>query len=404
MKVKKLSDRRIETVHPSAREAQNYFQGEKFMTTKALKRAVVGVLLAAVASAGLLAQTPPAPPQTFSTTIYFDYSFFGSNNGFMTNTTANPNLITNKFAFRRAYFTYENKVSADLKFRFRIDADNTAVLTSTSGGTDPKMRPFLKHIYLDWAGLLPNSSLKIGMTETMAFKVAEDRWGLRSVAKTLVDGYKDITGADIRASSADLGVNLTGAISKELRYGAMVMNGEGYSKPELNKYKKLGGFLQLVPVSGINLWGYYEVEKLSDKPESGKMMKFDAYVDVIPGMNITGEWFTYNSDQKYNVVKVDDGTGTGTTINANKHFNIGGYSIFSTFKLLPDVLHIFARFDKYQPDSTNAQKDMSVIITGLDWTPIHSSWKIQPNVWFYNYTDAAKKSDIIVNLTFFLTF
>jgi len=84
------------------------------MKSKTLKRAVLAVLLAAVASTGLLAQTPAAPPQTFSTTIYLDYSFFGTNNGYMTNTTANPNLITNKFQFRRAYLTYENKVSDTL--------------------------------------------------------------------------------------------------------------------------------------------------------------------------------------------------------------------------------------------------------------------------------------------------
>jgi hypothetical protein len=43
-------------------------------------------------------------------------------------------------------------------------------------------------------------------------------------------------------------------------------------------------------------------------------------------------------------------------------------------------------------------------IVGLDWAPVHSSWKIQPNVWFYNYKDAAKKSDIVANLTFALSF
>ena len=35
--------------------------------------------------------------------------------------------------------------------------------------------------------------LNVGMIETLTFKPAEERWGLRSVAKTLVDGYQDIT-------------------------------------------------------------------------------------------------------------------------------------------------------------------------------------------------------------------
>ena len=34
------------------------------------------------------------------------------------------------------------------------------------------------------------------MIDTLSFKLAEDRWGYRSVAKTLVDGYKDITGVE----------------------------------------------------------------------------------------------------------------------------------------------------------------------------------------------------------------
>ena len=35
------------------------------------------------------------------------------------------------------------------------------------------------------------------MIETLTFKPAEERWGYRSVAKTLLDGYKDVTKKDI---------------------------------------------------------------------------------------------------------------------------------------------------------------------------------------------------------------
>ena len=44
-----------------------------------------------------------------------------------------PRRITNNFfVFRRAYFTYENKINDNLKFRFRIDADNTANVTGVT--------------------------------------------------------------------------------------------------------------------------------------------------------------------------------------------------------------------------------------------------------------------------------
>ena len=114
--------------------------------------------------------------------------------------------LTNKFAFRRAYFTYENKISDYLKFRFRYDADNTANLTSVDFAKqttkkDDKLRPFVKHIYLEWSHDFLQSKVNIGMIETLSFKLAEDRWGYRSVAKTLVDGYKDITGVEVDATS-----------------------------------------------------------------------------------------------------------------------------------------------------------------------------------------------------------
>jgi hypothetical protein len=132
---------------------------------KALRKVtdlVLGILmLPMVGIMSLMAQTTTPPPQTFSTTIYLDYRYFLSNAGPGTlkpaaDTTA---YLNNQFAFRRAYLTYENKISDNLKFRFRIDADNTANVTGvtltgspvTGAATtrDDKLRPFIQHLYLE---------------------------------------------------------------------------------------------------------------------------------------------------------------------------------------------------------------------------------------------------------------
>ncbi len=147
------------------------------MRTKKIAFTVALLILGAVA---LSAQ------QTFNTTIYFDYTYNLTNDGFK---TLSQQDLNNKFNFRRAYFTYENKISDVLKFRFRYDADYITAVDA-KGTKDDKLRPFLKHLYVDYAGLFPNSSLKIGMIETLTFKIAEDRWSYRSVAKTLTDNYK----------------------------------------------------------------------------------------------------------------------------------------------------------------------------------------------------------------------
>lgn len=314
--------------------------------------------------------------QSFNTTIYFDYTTYLSNNGPVTS-----NLKNNFFAFRRAYFTYENKINDNLKFRFRYDADNTANLTSFdiktgSAKKDDKLRPFIKHLYLDYAGLLPNSSLKIGMTPTLTFEMAEARWGYRSVAKTLMDGYKDITGVEIDASSADIGVNLTGSVSKYIRYGAMAYNGAGYSHAENDKFKKFAGNIQLIPVAGLSIVGYMDYEK-QDKDNSAQTYKLDGYLEMVKNLVIGAEYFVYQNDKYQTADKT--------------RYDVSGFSLFG-------------RFDSYEPNNRVSDDEMSLVIAGLDWAPFHKSMKLQPNVWFVSYANSEKKNDMILQFTFFLSF
>jgi hypothetical protein len=335
--------------------------------------------------------------QKFSTTIYFDYFFNLTNNGYLTGTTA-AKALNNAFRFRRAYFRYDNKISDVLSFRMTFDADNTANLTGvTFTGNPPvvatkvddKLRPFIKHLYLDYAGLLPNSSFRVGMVNTITFQIEEDKWGYRSVAKTLLDIYKDITGVNIRASSADIGINFTGMATKELRYGLMVTNGEGYSHPELNKYKKIGGYVQVIPVAGLSLVGYVDYEPL-DPSNHALTYKADAYLEMIPNLTVGGSWFSYNNDLFKNADL--------------SHYNAGGYSIFGVYKIVPDNLNAFARLDHYIPNSTNAELNQGLVILGLDWAPVSTTWKIQPNVLIQTYGSDAKKTDATAQMTFFLSF
>jgi hypothetical protein len=348
----------------------------------------VALLLAAL----LMASLPVFAQQTFNTTIYLDWTQFMSKDGFRTADQKNS-----FFAFRRAYFTYENKINDNLKFRFRFDADNTANLTSISVNfpsqsvstkKDDKLRPFIKHLYLEYSNLLPNSSIKIGMTETLTFKPAEDRWGYRSVAKTLVDGYKDITGVEIDATSADIGASLTGSLTKYFRYGFMVSNGAHYSHAENDKYKKLMFQGQIVPLPGLSLIGYMDYEK-QDASNSAVTYKVDAFIEMIANLTVGGEWFSYRNDK--NLV-------------GEERFDSSGFSVFGRYTIDPDKLALFARFDRYEPNNLVADNEINLAIVGVDWAPFHKSWKLQPNVWYYDYADPTKKRDLIFNLTFFLSF
>jgi hypothetical protein len=389
------------------------------------------LVLALTASAALMAQTATqpaktplpgqaAPAQTFSATIYMDYRFFLSDAGPITLKPTDPTVayLSNQFVFRRVYFTYENKINDHLKFRFRLDADNTANVTGVGlingtpavTSTDNKLRPYIKNLYFEWTGfLLKDMILRVGMESTLTFSFAEAKWGYRSVAKTVADGFKDITGTDNHAPSADIGASLQGSPLKFLSYGVQVTNGGGYAHPEMNQWKKFAAQAIITPVAGVSVVGYidgerqqYQANPLNLTKPMATTYKVDAFFETIKGLTIGGEWFNYKDDLYQALNAATD---------SQEVFNVNGWSVFGHCTLVQNKLNAFARYDSYVPNSLNRAKDIKLAILGLDWAPIHSSLKFQPNIWIYNYADGAQynpnatsNTDLLFNLTFFLSF
>ena len=378
---------------------------------------VLGMLMLPMVSLmSLMAQTATPPPQTFSATVYLDYRYFLSNAGPATLKPAADTsaYLNNQFVFRRAYFTYENKINDNLKFRFRLDADNTAHVTGVSltgspvSGVslskDDKLRPFIKHLYLQYDNFLVSKmTLNVGMIETLTFKPAEERWGLRSVAKTITDGYKDITKKEIYAPSADIGVSLKYSFAKYFRVAAGYYNGGGYGHAESDQYKEIQLQAQITPVPGFSVVGYMDYERKlpvaavpAETAPKGYTYKVDAFFEMVKKLVLGGEWFTYKNDLYQT---------------AGEKYDVGGWSAFGRYTVKADKFQLFARYDSYMPNSLDRDLDMSLVIVGFDWAPYHASWKLQPNVWFTNYTNgirynasATTNSDVVFNLTFFLSF
>ena len=361
----------------------------KIRRTHVSRAAHKAVLAALVVGLAALA-TPLRAQQSFNTTVYFDYVYFLSGNGPLTSSA-----IDNKFSFRRAYFTYENKISSNFKFRFRYDADNAANITSvdfakSSTKKDDKLRPYLKHLYLQYDNLLPNTTTRVGMTETLTFKPSEERWGFRSVAKTIMDGYKDITGVEIDATSADIGVSLTGTLTKYFRYGLMVTNGSHYAHVETDKHKKIMLQGAVVPIAGLSVVGYMDYEKQSDSADA-KTTKVDANFEMVKNLTVTFEWFNYDSDLN----KLASGT----------HYDVQGWSVFGRYSIKPGKLTVFGRFDEYEPNTRAGDDRVNLVIAGFEWQPTDkAALKIQPNVWYYTYEHPDKKNDVVAVVTFFWSF
>ncbi|MCX7973848.1 MAG: hypothetical protein N3B16_05040 [Candidatus Aminicenantes bacterium] len=333
--------------------------------------------------------------QTFGTTIYFDYIYFLSDDGPITTVTA-PGYRNNFFQFRRAYLTYENRIGDRLRFRFRFDADNTSNVTSVSFTrqtvtTDGKLRPYMKHLYFEISDfLLKNTRLRIGMVDTLTWKPSEDKWGYRSVAKTLVDIYRDVTREDIDATSADIGIWYGGSVNKYIRYAFMLASGNHYTRIENDKWKKLMGQLHLVPIAGLSLVGYIDYEK-QNPTDVAYTYKLDIYFEMIRNLIIASEYFVYNNDLKIDPV-------------SKQKYKPSGLSIFGRYTIQLDYLSLFARFDHFEPNNQRDNDQINLIIAGVDWAPFGTSIRFQPNIWLYQYEDETKKNDLIFQFTFFLSF
>ena len=109
---------------------------------------------------------------------------------------------------------------------------------------------------------------------------------------------------------------------------------------------------------------------------------------MVKNLVIGAEWFTFKNDLYQT---------------AGEKYDVGGWSAFGRYTIKPDKLQLFARYDSYMPNSLDRDLDMSLVIAGFDWAPYNASWKLQPNVWFNNYTDgtrynatATKNSDVVV--------
>lgn len=352
------------------------------MKAKALSK--VSLCLAFLMLTALLS-VPLAAQQKLSTTIYFDFQQFLDSNGAA---AAAQSGKLDAFAFRRAYFRYENQINSNLSFRFTLDADTVKAVNS-AGSPDDKTRPFIKHLYFQYANLIPKSTIKVGMADTLTFGIEEAKWGYRSVAKTLLDAYSDVTGKSINASSADLGVFLQGTVTKELRYAVSVVNGPGYSHPEGDKYKKVAGQIQILPLAGLTFVGYIDSEK-KDPTHNATTYKGDAYFEMVKNLVLGFEYFSY--DNQLNVDKVLG------------QYDRRGWSAFGRYTFMPDKFSAFLRYDNYDPNAKAANDETRLVIAGLDWAPWTTNVRIQPNVWFYDYTDSAKKSDVYFALTFFMSF
>jgi hypothetical protein len=301
---------------------------------------------------------------------YFDYGYLLSSKGPLADRYGDG---WNYFKFRRGYFTLDRQFGDVFNFRFRTDADREA---------DDRLRPFVKNLYLEWKNLIPESKLYIGMIPTIAAELSQEIWGYRGIEKLLIHTYIEQTGQGVDFYTADMGFGLNGKVMKWFYYNVIFVNGAGYSHPERDKYKKVGGQLQLRPIEGLILAGYVNAEKQDENSTN----------------------YTYKGDVFYKKSPVALGFEIFQYANNLSALKSVGLSMFGVCKIANQA-KIFVRYDFYDPFvgvQDIEDDEINYFIAGVDYFP-HELVHVMPNIRIKTYRDD-RHSDVTALLTFELKY
>jgi hypothetical protein len=331
----------------------------------------------------------------------------------------------NAFNIRRVFFTFENNLTANLKFRFRLESEGHDY------GSTSKIDPFVKQAFLEWSNLIPKHKVYLGIAETNANNNSEEYWGYRSIEKNILELNKI-------CSAADFGIGVKGDFGTLVHHWLTVMNGTGYGAAEGDRYKKIGYSFWITPLPRLTLEAYadYEKQNASD-PQTvselnsakdyrlatsyGTMKGFAGY--SMPNLTFGCEAF----------LRINQQSGiTGVTVspdNQGKKFRIAqssladvrkmGLSAYAAWTTPVSNLKVFGRYDYFDPNirwnvytdfdsgdgllKGGSNDETVTVFAGLDYLAsgeIH----VMPNVIFKQYAKAGLKDDVTVRMTLYFKF
>lgn len=279
------------------------------------------------------------------------------------------------FQFRRIYFAYDNDISEQFTTRFRLEADQGALSSSTGDViASGKVAVFVKDAYLKWKNIFSGSDLIFGMQPTPAYEISEAAWGYRSLEKTIMDlrGIVD---------SRDLGLSLKGKITDDgvLNYWLMVGNGAGTAKTEDNKYKRYYAHIQVKPITNFQATVYADYKDVANVAAGNNGTWTTAF---FAGYSVP---FMYNIGvETYLTSQAHAFTPTGGSLGSKNGF---GVSVFGSYNLLPELAAV-ARYDYFDPNTNsalNAKGDVrNYVLGGLSWK-VDKNVTIMPNLLYETY-------------------
>ena len=271
--------------------------------------------------------------------------------------------------FQRQYFSYGADVSDNVSFKIIYDVGRT----NQNEGEDTRLVAFLKKAQINYKTSF--SKFDFGLIGMNTYGVQEKNWGYRFIEKSAIDKYEF-------SSTADIGVGFSRSLIDNLNWSLQIVNGEGFKKPQGDKFQKFAfnatyGERNLNKNDGYNVGVVYTTESTDNDPTTMTSL-FGGYSGM--GLRLGGQ---YNMLTKGNIES-----------------NIVSVSVNYAVR---DKINVFARYDLADPwtesvddpitnDLNEGEDNSTYLIAGIVLT-CDGGISIAPNVKMTNYENTAKESE-----------
>ena len=266
------------------------------------------------------------------------------------------------FNFQRQYFGYGGDISDQVSFKILFDVGRT----NKNDGEDSRLVAFLKKAQFDYS--TSYGKISMGLIGMNTYNIQEKNWGYRFIEKSAIDKYRF-------SSTADLGIGFSRSITDQLNMSLQIVNGEGFKKPQSDKYHKIAfnstyGERNLVKNSGFNAGVVYTTEQSDNTPNIMTSI-FGGFAGM--GLRLGGQYNVVRDGQTKLVV-IDSVGAIGATVELESNI----ISVSANYAVRNNI-DIFARYDMVDDNDITNKNGENYLVTGIVLT-CNGGISVAPNV------------------------
>jgi len=256
------------------------------------------------------------------------------------------------FNFQRQYIGYGGDISDHVSFTVLFDVGRTDKIP----GEDNRLVAFLKKAQINYKSSL--GKFNFGLIGMNTYGVQEKNWGYRFIEKSAIDKNEF-------SSTADIGMGFSKSLIDNLNLSLQIVNGEGFKKPQGDKYHKIAfnviyGEGNLIKNDGYNAGVVYTTEQTDTDPNTMASI-FGGFAGM--GLRIGGE---------YDMLTKGSIESNIISVSAN-------YAVRNN-------IDVFVRYDIYDGDNSVEKDGKNNLVTGIVLA-CNGGISVAPNVRITSFED-----------------